>query len=91
MRTQQQYISNSVAGDDNGALSRALGLVLDAPGLGGQRLQRSAIVVEDGKVVGAYVEPVSGKGELHANMGADGSYCLRRGRGPQDSLKPSSW
>jgi 2-Cys peroxiredoxin 5 len=52
------------AGDDQGKLAQALGLVLDATGgLGSKRLIRSALIVEDGKVVNAIVEPVSGKSE----------------------------
>jgi peroxiredoxin len=43
--------------DGNGEYTRALGLELDASGFGmGQRGQRFAIIVDDGKVTGLFVE-----------------------------------
>ena len=53
-----------LAGDDAGALSASLGLVLDAqPVFGGPRLKRAALVIEDGKVLSVVVEPNPGEGE----------------------------
>ncbi|WOO80740.1 Peroxisomal membrane associated protein 20 [Vanrija pseudolonga] len=50
------------AADDKAELANALGLELDARGgLGSIRLKRTVIVVQDGKVVSATVEPDSGK------------------------------
>ncbi len=43
--------------DGNGSLARALGLAFDASGFGmGERMQRFAMIVEDGKVKGIFVE-----------------------------------
>lgn len=43
--------------DGNGDFTRALGLELDASGFGmGKRAQRFAMIVEDGKVAGLFVE-----------------------------------
>jgi peroxiredoxin len=49
-------LTNS-AGDDAGKLASAVGLVLDAQGvLGGPRLKRAVIVIDDGKVSHVAVE-----------------------------------
>ncbi len=43
--------------DGNGALARALGLAFDASGFGmGERMQRFAMIVEDGRVKAVFVE-----------------------------------
>jgi hypothetical protein len=50
--------------DDTGALSSALGLVLDAQAIfGGPRLKRGAVVIENGEVKSVVVEPNPGEGE----------------------------
>lgn len=47
--------------DGNGEFTRAVGLTLDGSGLGlGQRSQRYAMVVRDGKVEKLFVEPDTG-------------------------------
>ncbi|KAL7419829.1 hypothetical protein Q5752_005745 [Cryptotrichosporon argae] len=50
------------AADDQAALAHALGLVLDAQGLlGGPRLKRGVVIIQDGKVVDVVVEPNPGE------------------------------
>lgn len=52
------------AADDKAELAAALGIVLDATGaLGGPRLKRAVIVVQDGKVASLEIEEDSGKCE----------------------------
>ncbi|GFZ42363.1 hypothetical protein JCM24511_00078 [Saitozyma sp. JCM 24511] len=55
--------------DDTGALSSALGLVLDAQAIfGGPRLKRGAVVIENGEVKSVVVEPNPGEVTVsHAN------------------------
>lgn len=53
------------AGDDTASLATGLGLVLDAQAVfGGPRLQRGAIVIENGKVLSVAVEPSPAEGEF---------------------------
>jgi peroxiredoxin len=55
---------SQLAGDDAGKLAAALGLVLDAQAIfGTARLQRGAIVIENGKVLSVAVEPSPAEGK----------------------------
>jgi peroxiredoxin len=55
-QSDQDEIDETV-GDDTGAFGAAAGLVFDAHDfLGGPRLQRGAIVIDNGKVVSVVVE-----------------------------------
>lgn len=59
--------ANGVVGDDQGTFGAAAGLVFDAQAFfGGPRLQRGAIVIDNGKVVSVAVEnsPPEGKCSL---------------------------
>lgn len=54
--------ADKLAADDTAALAHALGLVLDAQGLlGGPRLKRGAVVIEDGVVKSVVVEENPGE------------------------------
>jgi hypothetical protein len=56
--------SDNPVGDDQGTFGAAIGLVFDAQAfLGGPRLQRSAIVIDNGKVVSVAVENSPPEGE----------------------------
>lgn len=56
--------SDHLVGDDQGTFGAASGLVFDAQAfLGGPRLQRSAIVIDNGKVVSVAVENSPPEGE----------------------------
>ncbi len=60
---EQQHAKGKVRmlADGNGALTKALGLTVDASGYGmGTRSQRYAMIVEDGKVKELLVEPGPG-------------------------------
>ena len=83
------------AGDDAGTLSSALGLVLDAQAvLGGPRLKRGVMIIEDGKVLYVAVEPTTGQGDsfrLRAfnhilNYPCFTSYRLSRRRSTQATI-----
>lgn len=50
--------------DGNGEFTRAIGMQMDASGFGmGERSKRYAMIVDDGKVVGVFVEPAPGQAE----------------------------
>ena len=58
--------TDEIVGDDTGAFGAAAGLVFDAHDfLGGPRLQRGAIVIDNGKVVSVVVEKTPPEGESH--------------------------
>lgn len=83
-------IDNPV-GDDQGTFGAAIGLVFDAQAfLGGPRLQRSAIVIDNGKVVSVAVENSPPEGECPfprlPNVLLTSSHRLARRPGHQHCL-----
>jgi hypothetical protein len=79
-----------IVGDDTGAFGAAAGLVFDAHDfLGGPRLQRGAIVIDNGKVVSVVVEKTPPEGEYLDPLVrciADSSHRLLRRAGPHHRL-----
>ena len=82
--------TDGTVGDDTGAFGAAAGLVFDAHDfLGGPRLQRGAIVIDNGKVVSVVVEKTPPEGEcldLFVGCIADSSHRLLRRAGPHYRL-----
>jgi 2-Cys peroxiredoxin 5 len=57
-------VADNAVGDDQGTFGAAIGLVFDAQAFfGGPRLQRGAIVIDNGKVVSVVVENSPPEGE----------------------------
>jgi hypothetical protein len=82
--------TDELVGDDTGAFGAAAGLVFDAHDfLGGPRLQRGAIVIDNGKVVSVVVEKTPPEGEYLDSLArciADSSHRLLRRAGPHHRL-----
>jgi len=82
--------TDELVGDDTGAFGAAAGLVFDAHDfLGGPRLQRGAIVIDNGKVVSVVVEKTPPEGEClipSVRCIADSSHRLLRRAGPHHCL-----